>query len=100
MLPNKNINYAEINSAISNNNIINLKLLLAYNRINLEDDYDIDPRRTSIYIACTFNNIEMIKLLLNIGRDPSLNNNEALYYAIKNNNFEIITIICFFLFIV
>ena len=93
LLPNKNINYAEINSAISNNNIINLKLLLAYNRINLEDDYDIDPRRTSIYIACTFNNIEMIKLLLNIGRDPSLNNNEALYYAIKNNNFEIIQLL-------
>ena len=31
----------------------------------------------------------MIKLLLTAGKDPSLNENEALLYALENNNLEI-----------
>ena len=89
LIPNIIVDEHEINHAVTNNNIENLKLLLAYDGINLDREYDTDPTRTSIYIAGTFNNIEMIKLLLTAGKDPSLNENEALLYALENNNLEI-----------
>jgi len=82
------IDGCEISIAVRNNNIEHLKLIIAYQDIDF-NEYEYEPTETDIYIACTFQNLDIIKLLIEIGRDPSINNNQAYYYALNNNMNEI-----------
>ena len=74
-----------------------LKLLLTYTTIEnniFNIDTFVESYQTILILACDHNHTNIIKYLLKIGADPNIrelsNDRTALYYAIINNNFEIV----------
>lgn len=79
-------NYA-FKSAIKKNHINVVKILLNDKRIY----NNVDLKNICVGDSCKIGNYCIVKLLLNDKNiDPSINNNQAIKLAYKNNDFEII----------